>query len=227
MPRLTKIYTKTGDDGTTGLVGGSRVRKDDLRVEAYGTVDETNAAVGVAIAECDRTIAMHRAFFVKSLVLRQPDPLVMTELATLLQSLQNDLFDLGADLATPITEGESDPKVAGTRLRIVASQVTRLEQAIDKYNDPLQPLTNFVLPGGSGVAAALHLARAICRRAERLVVTLSSEHQSSQHQTSQFPGVNPHALVYLNRLSDLLFVLARVANNNGQSDVLWVPGKSR
>lgn len=210
MPRLTKIYTKTGDDGTTGLVGTTRVRKDDLRVEAYGTVDETNAAVGAAVMECERMASA-------GLLLA-----TFAELIPLLRSLQHDLFDLGADLATPITPDESDPQVAAMRLRIVPSQVTRLERAIDTYNDALQPLTNFVLPGGNPAAAALHLARTICRRAERLVVTLSVPQ----------PGVpaaqvNPQALIYLNRLSDLLFVLARVANNNGQSDVLWVPGKSR
>lgn len=210
MPRLTKIYTKTGDDGTTGLVGTTRVRKDDLRVEAYGTVDETNAAVGVAVMECERMAAA-------GLLLA-----TFAELIPLLRSLQHDLFDLGADLATPITPDESDPKVAAMRLRIVPSQVTRLEQAIDKYNDALQPLTNFVLPGGDPAAAALHLARTICRRAERLVVTLSVPHTGTPAAQ-----VNPQALIYLNRLSDLLFVLARVANNNGQSDVLWVPGKSR
>ncbi len=211
MPRLTKIYTKTGDDGTTGLVGGGRVRKDDLRVEAYGTVDETNAALGVVLAECERGKA------------GGVPPVLREGFVALLRTLQHDLFDLGADLATPITPDERDPKVAASRLRIVASQVTRLEHAIDRYNDALAPLTNFVLPGGSPVAASLHLARTICRRAERLVVTLSGPSAGGVPAS----GVNPHALIYLNRLSDLLFVLARVANNNGQSDVLWVPGKSR
>ncbi|HEX2837511.1 MAG TPA: cob(I)yrinic acid a,c-diamide adenosyltransferase [Phycisphaerales bacterium] len=222
MPRLTKIYTKTGDDGTTGLVGTTRVRKDDLRVEAYGTVDETNAAVGVAVSECERMIATDRTLFKGHHVNQHGDPATLAELAVLLRSIQHDLFDLGADLATPITADESDPQVAAMRLRIVPSQVTRLEQAIDQYNDPLPALTNFVLPGGNPAAAALHLARTICRRAERLVVTLSVPQTGAPAVQ-----VNPQALIYLNRLSDLLFVLARVANNNGQSDVLWVPGKSR
>lgn len=215
MPRLTKIYTKTGDDGTTGLVGGGRVRKDDLRVEAYGTVDETNAAVGVAVVECDRMIAGVGA---SRNAQTQAHSGVLAEVATLLRSLQHDLFDLGADLATPITPDEADPKVAAGKLRIVAQQVERLERAIDTYNDPMPPLTNFVLPGGTPAAAAMHVARTVCRRAERLVVTLAAQNPA---------GVNPQALIYLNRLSDLLFVLARVANDAGKSDVLWVPGKSR
>ncbi len=218
MPRLTKIYTKTGDDGTTGLVGGSRVRKDDLRVEAYGTVDETNAAVGVAIVECERRIADDRALLAPNHANPRGDAAALSELASLLRSLQHDLFDLGADLATPVTPDETDPKVAATKLRIVPAQVERLERAIDKHNDPLQPLTNFVLPGGTPAAAALHMARTVSRRAERLVVTLVARDPTR---------VNPQALIYLNRLSDLLFVLARVANDSGKTDVLWVPGKSR
>jgi cob(I)alamin adenosyltransferase len=217
MPRLTKIYTKTGDDGTTGLVGASRVRKDDLRVEAYGTVDETNAALGVAVAEVERAAVLHRSLHTRPAVPYLHDTSLSAELATVLRSLQHDLFDLGADLATPITPDESDAKVAAGKLRIVPAQVERLEHLIDRYNDALAPLTNFVLPGGTPAAAALHMARTVCRRAERLVVTL----------TFGASGINPHALVYLNRLSDLLFVLARVANGNGAGDVLWVPGKSR
>jgi cob(I)alamin adenosyltransferase len=218
MPRLTKIYTKTGDDGTTGLVGGARVRKDDLRVEAYGTVDETNAGVGLCVVECERAATASGA--VSGAGTNNAGR--MLELATLLKSVQHDLFDLGADLATPITTDESDPAVAAMRLRIVESQTLRLERTIDRYNDHLQPLTNFVLPGGSPAAANLHLARTICRRAERIAVALAGQDEPGQPRT-----VNPEAIKYLNRLSDLLFVLCRVANDNGARDVLWVPGKSR
>ena len=185
MVRLTRIYTRTGDDGSTGLADGSRRSKADLRVETYGTVDELNAAVGVALA----TIGSGVAF------------------AGALQSIQHDLFDLGADLATP---------GAGEALRIVPEQVLRLEKLIDEYNAALSPLASFVLPGGSALAAQLHLARAICRRAERLAVALVDRE-----------GALGSVVPYLNRLSDLLFVLARVANQNGERDVLWQPGHTR
>lgn len=192
MVKLNKIYTRTGDNGTTALVSGPRRVKDDLRVEAYGTVDETNSILGIARLET-----------------RGLDPL-----DGMLERIQNDLFDLGADLATPDTgeEPEWEP------LRIVAAQVTRLENDIDRLNADLSPLTSFVLPGGSAAAAHLHLARTIARRAERLMVGLSR---------CDGEIVGPEAIQYINRLSDFLFVAARVCNDNGRSDVLWVPGKNR
>ncbi len=194
MVRLTKIYTKTGDDGTTGLAGGRRVRKDDPRVECYGTVDEANACLGQAEALC--TAGQDRG------------------IGEVLRSLQHDLFDLGADLATPILGAEKP----GQSLRMVPDQTTRLEQVLDRFNDQLSPLTSFVLPGGTRLAASLHVARTVVRRAERLAVQLRAENP-------QETGSEP--VRYLNRLSDLLFVLARVANDNGATDVLWVPGANR
>jgi len=193
MVRLNKIYTRTGDDGTTGLGSGARRLKCDLRVEAYGTVDEANACVGLARVH---TGADH------------------SELDEILGRIQNDLFDLGADLSTPDT-GE---KLDYEPLRIVPSQVQRLEQDIDRLNKNLSPLRSFVLNGGTPAAAALHLARTVTRRAERLVVALAQ--QPGEH-------VNPEATKYLNRASDLLLVAARVVNDNGRADVLWVPGKNR
>jgi cob(I)alamin adenosyltransferase len=193
MVKLNKIYTRTGDDGTTGLGTGERRLKSDLRVEAYGTVDETNAAVGLARLH---TAAGH------------PDIDVM------LARIQNDLFDLGADLATP-----DDGKPLGYEpLRIIASQVARVEADIDLVNAKLQPLRSFVLPGGSPASATLHLARTVARRAERLMVALAQD-----------PGehVNREAIKYMNRVSDFLFVAARAVNDNGNADVLWVPGKNR
>ncbi|HZW06068.1 MAG TPA: cob(I)yrinic acid a,c-diamide adenosyltransferase [Phycisphaerales bacterium] len=200
MVRLSKIYTKTGDDGTTGLGDGKRIAKDALRVEAYGTVDEANAAVGVAIAIAERKARPSKA----------------TPLADTLRSIQHDLFDAGADLCTPITAGEKP----GAALRITPAQTERLEKIIDRYNKPLPPLKSFVLPGGSELAAALHVARTVTRRAERLVVALAREEKSA---------TSNQVVIYLNRLSDLLFVLARVANRlPGQpGDVLWVPGRNR
>lgn len=197
MVKLNKIYTKTGDDGTTGLATGARVRKDDLRVEVYGTVDEANAALGPAISAADTGVGPNARL-----------------LLPIMQAIQHDLFDLGADLATPI-EPDEQP---GKRLRILPSQTRRLEETIDRFNDDLAPLNSFVLPGGTPLAAALHLARTVCRRAERLAVTLLA---------SQPQQINPETVKYLNRLSDLLFVLARVANDNGKLDVLWVPGVNR
>ncbi len=190
MVKLTKIYTRSGDDGSTGLGTGARVPKDDPRVSAYGDVDETNAVLGVAI-------------------LHAPP-----ETQPLLRSIQHDLFDLGADLCIPSTP-EADPS---TQLRITQSQIDRLERAIDDCNDKLTPLTSFVLPGGSSAASHLHVARTVARRAERSIVTLI--HHDPDH-------TNPLALTYINRLSDLLFVLARVANDDGRADVLWEPGKTR
>ena len=189
MVKLNKIYTRTGDDGTTGLVDGSRSPKHAARIEAIGAVDEANSALGFAICAI-------------------PD-------ADDLRRIQNDLFDLGADLATPAGEGE-DFEPSDMVLRVVAGQVSWLEQAIDAATAQLEPLTSFVLPGGSENAARLHLARAIVRRAERSVVALSKE-----------DAVNPQALAYINRLSDYLFVAARLANEQGRADVKWVPGANR
>lgn len=188
MVKLNKIYTRTGDDGTTGLVRGPRRMKHDLRVSSYGTVEEANSFIGLA--------RLHTGS--------------MPKVDRLLGRVQNDLFDLGSDLATP----GSDPQ--GTQsLRITAAQAEWLEQQIDTYNEGLAPLRSFILPGGTPLAAALHVARTVTRRAERLVVELISRE----------PDVNPAAMIYLNRLSDLLFVMARVANANGGADVLWTPGK--
>jgi cob(I)alamin adenosyltransferase len=194
MVKLTKIYTKTGDDGTTGLASGARVRKDDLRVECYGTVDEANAAIGVAVAHCS------------------PGEAVASKLAELLSMIQQDLFDVGADLSTPIAKDEKP----GKKLRVVESQTVRLEKTIDLYNEQLSPLNSFVLPGGTALAASLHVARTVVRRGERLAVALAAKEE-----------VNQEAIKYLNRLSDLLFVLCRVANDFGKGDVLWVPGVNR
>jgi cob(I)alamin adenosyltransferase len=186
MVYLSRIYTKTGDSGETALGDGTRVPKDHPRVTAYGSVDELNAVLGL-------------------LLTLDPRPAE----ADLLRTIQNDLFDVGADLCRPQAADEAP----GARLRVRADQVERLEQAIDRLNAGLSPLTSFVLPGGNPAAAWAHLARTVCRRAEREVVTLSSE-----------VTVNPAVVVYLNRLSDLLFVLSRVYNNNGRDDVLWQPG---
>lgn len=189
MVKLNKIYTKTGDDGTTGLVRGPRRLKYDLRVNCFGTVDEANGTIGVARLSTSS----------------------MPKIDAVLGRIQNDLFDLGSDLATP----GADPAGTPASLRITAAQTQWLEQQIDQYNEGLAPLTSFVLPGGTPLAAALHVARTVTRRAERLVVELVLTE----------PGVNSEAMIYLNRLSDLLFVFARVANANGRNDVLWVPGR--
>ena len=192
MVRLNRIYTKTGDNGTTGLGDGSRVTKYDARVEAYGTVDEANAAIGLA--------RLHTA--------------EMPEVDAILARIQNDLFDLGADLCTPVTT-----KPLGYEpLRIVDKQVERLEAEIDAMNARLQPLKSFILPGGTPAATYLHLARTVSRRAERLMVELANKDGET---------VGGAALRYVNRLSDLLFVLGRVANADGSGDVLWVPGLTR
>jgi cob(I)alamin adenosyltransferase len=189
MVFLSRIYTKTGDKGETSLGDGSRVSKDDPRVAAYGGVDELNAVLGLLVAQ-------------------HPG---LAETA-LLQAIQNDLFDVGADLCVPPAAGEQ----AGSRLRVTPEQSHHLEHAIDRLNAALSPLRSFVLPSGTSAAAWCHLARTVCRRAERDVVTLSKREP-----------VNPEVVIYLNRLSDLLFVLGRVYNNNGQDDVLWQPGKSQ
>ena len=187
MVRLTRIYTRGGDKGETSLGDGSRVPKQSLRVEAYGTVDEANAAIGLARLHVD------------------PDADAM------LARIQNDLFDLGADLCTP-----EDGRRAVGALRIVAAQVARLEGEIDRMNATLRPLDSFILPGGTEAAAYLHLARTVTRRAERLVCALAAAEP-----------VNPEAVKYLNRLSDHLFVLGRRVNDNGARDVLWQPGATR
>lgn len=193
MVRLNKIYTRTGDDGTTGLGNGDRRSKSDLRVEAYGTVDEANACIGLARLHTASTHA---------------------ELDAMLARIQNDLFDLGADLATP-----DDGKPLGYEpLRVIAAQVDRIEAEIDALNANLAPLRSFVLPGGSAASAALHLARTVARRAEREMVRLAQQPNEI---------VNPEAVRYVNRVSDFLFVAARVVNDNGAADVLWVPGKNR
>ena len=189
MVKLNRIYTKTGDDGSTGLVRGPRRPKYDLRVEAYGTIDEANACIGMA--------RLHSA--------TQP------KIDTLLSRIQNDLFDVGSDLATPGADA-ADAQYPTLRIRPV--QTEALEKQIDQYNEALEPLTSFVLPGGSPLAAALHVARTVTRRAERITVELAAAE----------PDTSPEAVRYLNRLSDLLFVLSRVANANGTKDVLWVPG---
>lgn len=193
MVKLNKIYTRTGDDGTTGLGTGERRLKSDLRVEAYGTVDEANACIGMARVH---TVQIYPA------------------LDAMLGRIQNDMFDLGADLCVP----DSGKPLDYEPLRVTAGQVTRLEQDIDLLNKDLQPLRSFVLNGGSPAAACLHLARTVTRRGERLIVALA-----------QNPGehVNPEAIKYINRVSDLLFVAARTVNDNGNADVLWVPGKNR
>ncbi|WP_339689174.1 cob(I)yrinic acid a,c-diamide adenosyltransferase [uncultured Parasphingorhabdus sp.] len=192
MVKLNKIYTKTGDDGTTGLVDGSRLAKNAPRMAAIGDVDELNSALGLAI--CDIT----------------DGALVQT-----LRVVQNDLFDLGADLATPAAEGD-DFAPSQMVLRVVPSQVERLETEIDTVNADLNPLTSFILPGGSKAAAGIHCARAIARRTERSCVAAAQEMR-----------INPQALAYINRLSDYLFVLGRALNNGGADDILWVPGASR
>jgi len=194
MVRLTRIYTRGGDNGETSLGDGSRVAKHALRVEAYGTVDEANAAIGLA--------RLYTA----------DDP----EADAMLGRIQNDLFDLGADLCTPEEGRRAANQHKEGALRIVAAQIERLEREIDAINAALPPLESFILPGGSAAAAHLHLARTVTRRAERLVCALAVAEK-----------VNPEAVKYLNRLSDHLFVLGRHLNDNGASDVLWQPGATR
>ena len=187
MVKLNKIYTKTGDGGETGLSDGSRVPKQSLRIAAIGAVDECNSAIGVARLDAEG------------------------DMDAMLARIQNDLFDLGADLSMP-----EDAKRSEGALRIAGSQVERLEREIDAMNEKLAPLKSFVLPGGTALAAHLHLARAIARRAERLMVELGATER-----------LNQHALHYANRLSDHLFVMARTANDAGMGDVLWIPGGNR
>lgn len=189
MVYLNRIYTKSGDAGETGLGDGSRVAKDDTRIAAMGDVDELNATLGLLLANASD----------------YPE-------ANLILHVQNDLFDLGADLCVPLAQDEQP----GVCLRITAKQLEHLERAIDRINEKLPPLNSFVLPGGSVAAAWCHAARTVCRRAEREIVTLA-----------RAANINSEAAKYLNRLSDLLFVLARAANNHGADDILWTPGASR
>lgn len=189
MVYLSRIYTKTGDDGFTTLGDGARVSKDDIRVSAFGAVDETNAMIGMLRQHLHAGGEDHR----------------------LLEHIQNDLFDLGADLCVP-----ESPADTQSRLRLAEGQSRFLEKAIDTRNEKLKPLTSFILPGGSPEACWSHLARTTCRRAERDVVTLARQQE-----------VNPEAIIYLNRLSDLLFVLGRIYNNQGDTDILWRPGAHR
>ncbi|MCY4179021.1 MAG: cob(I)yrinic acid a,c-diamide adenosyltransferase [Litoreibacter sp.] len=190
MVVLNKIYTKTGDAGETALGNGARVAKHSMRVTAYGTVDEANATVGLARLHADG------------------------EMDTQLSAIQNDLFDLGADLCRP--DMEMDAEAEYPPLRITPAQVARMEAEIDAMNDALEPLRSFILPGGSHLAAQLHLCRTVSRRAERLTVELAT-----------MESVNEAAVKYLNRLSDWFFVASRIANNDGKDDVLWVPGANR
>lgn len=190
MVVLNKIYTKTGDAGETALGNGARVAKHSMRVTAYGTVDETNATVGLARLHATGEMDSHLA------------------------AIQNDLFDLGADLCRP--NMEKDKEAEYPPLRVTEGQVARLEAEIDAMNDALEPLRSFILPGGSALAAQLHLCRTVSRRAERLSVELAT-----------MESVNDAAIKYLNRLSDWFFVAARIANNDGKDDVLWVPGANR
>ena len=193
MVKLNKIYTRTGDQGTTGLGTGERVAKSDLRIAAYGTVDETNACIGLA---------------------REHTRGTCVDVDQMLMRIQNDLFDLGADLCVP----DRGAKLAYEPLRIVQAQVDRLETEIDAMNAELSPLNSFVLPGGNGASANLHLARTVSRRAERLMVELAAV---------EGEPVSAAALKYINRLSDHLFVASRFVNDRGKADVLWVPGKNR
>jgi cob(I)alamin adenosyltransferase len=186
--KLNKIYTRTGDNGTTGLVRGPRRSKADLRIEAYGTIDETNSQIGFARTWTES----------------------MPKIDTMLARVQNDLFDLGSDLATPGPDTGDTPS-----LRITPEQTEWVEKQIDHFNEGLAPLRSFVLPGGTPLAAALHIARTQARRAERVMVAARAEE----------PEISEEAMRYINRLSDLLFVLARVANSNGAKDVLWQPGR--
>jgi len=192
MVKLNKIYTRTGDDGTTGLASGKRRKKYDLRIAAYGTIDETNAAIGLARLHTASDSAFDAA----------------------LSRIQNDLFDVGADLCTP----DKGKGPGGARLTVTDSQVAWLEAEIDRLNAELEPLRSFVLPGGSAAAAYLHLARTVCRRAERLIAELKDKRGED---------VGAEVLKYVNRLSDYLFVASRYANGKGARDVLWKPGQNR
>ncbi len=192
MVKLNKIYTKTGDNGTTGLSDGSRVKKFDLRPSAYGDVDELNSFIGLLV----HNIIKEKKY---------------NFLVEIFKKIQNDLFDLGADLSTPI---EENPKFEP--LRIKNSQVLNLENLIDKFNSKLKPLNSFILPGGSEISCWLHVTRTVARRAERSMSKLSDKNQ-----------INKYSLIYMNRLSDFLFVVSRITNDNGNTDLLWVPGENQ
>ena len=193
MVKLTKIYTRGGDKGDTSLANGDRLPKDNLRIEAYGTVDEANSVYGI--------VRLHTNGPADDMLMR----------------IQNDLFDLGADLSTPATDADgSDFEPGEMTLRVTEAQVQRLENEIDQMNSDLKPLTSFILPGGEQASAYLHLARTVIRRAERLAISAARD-----------VSINPAAIRYLNRLSDHAFVMARYLNNKGDSDVLWVPGANR
>ena len=194
MVKLNKIYTRTGDDGTSGLVDGSRISKYDSRMQAIGDVDECNCVLGLAISAIQTEYPQHQ------------------DVLNSLRTIQNDLFDLGADIATPGDDFTPSEMV----LRITDERITWLEKLIDETNADLQPLNSFILPGGSASSSALHMARAVTRRAERSITAAHNEH-----------GMNPAAMAYINRLSDLLFTLCRRMNNSGADDILWVPGGSR
>ncbi len=193
MVKLTKIYTRGGDKGDTSLANGDRLSKDNLRIEAYGTVDEANSVYGI--------VRLHTDGFADDMLMR----------------IQNDLFDLGADLSTPATDADGNDFEPGEMtLRITEAQVQRLETEIDEMNSDLKPLTSFILPGGCQASTYLHLARTTVRRAERLTISAARD-----------VSINPAAIRYLNRLSDHAFVMARYLNDNGRNDVLWVPGANR
>jgi cob(I)alamin adenosyltransferase len=192
MVRLSKIYTKTGDSGETGLGDGSRISKATWRVRAIGAVDESNAAIGIARLDAEG------------------------DADAMLGRIQNDLFDLGADLCVPVEDRKAPSSEERGRLRIAGAQVERLEREIDTMNEALEPLTSFILPGGTALAAHLHLARTIARRAETTMVALAEREK-----------INEAAMHYINRLSDHLFVMARIANKDGMGDVLWGPGANR
>ena len=193
MVKLNKIYTRTGDNGSTGLTDGSRVAKHSPRPQAYGSVDELNSSLGLVYLCLNNNNTDNKRIEIKNLI----------------KEIQNDLFDLGADLSTPISE----TKEKYSPLRIKKSQVEKIEQQIDKFNSNLKPLNSFILPGGTEASSLLHMSRTIARRAERDTSLLGSEEP-----------INAQSLIYLNRLSDLLFVLCRVLNENGLKDILWIPG---
>lgn len=193
MVKLNKIYTRTGDNGSTGLTDGSRVAKHSPRPQAYGSVDELNSSLGLVYLCLNNNNTDNKRIEIKNLI----------------KEIQNDLFDLGADLSTPISE----TKERYPPLRIKKTQVEKIEQQIDKFNSNLKPLNSFILPGGTEASSLLHMSRTIARRAERDTSLLGSEEP-----------INAQSLIYLNRLSDLLFVLCRVLNENGLKDILWIPG---
>ncbi len=198
MVYLNRIYTKTGDDGCTSLWDGSRISKSHPRVRAMGAVDELNSSIGMAAVP----LAANDA----------PQPVSETLLKQL-RRIQSDLFDVGADLAAPLSEDETEIETAGSRLRITDVYINRLENWIDQWNEQLEPLESFILPGGSSAAATLHWSRTVCRWAESVVIELAEAER-----------MNPKLVIFLNRLSDYLFTVARITNDSGRTDVLWIPG---